>query len=87
MGKCWMVELENDMDHDELDFEIDSLIDVYHVKINDYPSNPLLAVMAKLESIICLAAEGPEVDHPGKLFQAILQEALEAMKIVEGENG
>ena len=41
MGKCWMVELENDMDHDELDFEIDSLIDVYHVKINDYPSNPL----------------------------------------------
>lgn len=51
----------------------------------EYPSNPLEGIKEKLESIICLAAEGPEVESHAKLFEAIIREASKALNILEGK--
>ena len=55
------------------------------LKFTEYPSNPLEKVKEKLESISCLAAEGPEVESHAKLFDAIVREALKALAVIEGK--
>jgi 2-iminoacetate synthase ThiH len=47
-----------------------------------YGSDPLEGIKENLESITCLAAEGPEVTPHAKLFEAILREALKALNIL-----
>ena len=41
MGKCWMLLLEDKADYDSLAMEINTLPEVYRVKLTEYPSNPL----------------------------------------------
>ena len=55
------------------------------LKLTEYPSNPITQVKEKLESITCLAAEGPEAESHAKLFDAIFKEALQAIEILEGK--
>jgi 2-iminoacetate synthase ThiH len=69
MGKCVLIEIGE-----------------YNRAIRtEYPSNPLEGIKEKLESIICLAAEGPEVESHAKLFEAIIREASKALNILEGK--
>ncbi len=83
MGKCWIIDDEQE--------RIMPLTLLYlaknfpGIKLTEYPSNPLAIAKEKLESIICLAAEGPDVESHANLFQAILKEALIALKAMEGK--
>ena len=63
----------------------DEILSYRILSVTEYPSNPLLAIKEKLESITCLAAEGPEVENHAELFQAIAREALKAIEIMEGK--
>jgi len=45
MGKCWMVESENEMDDDFLKNEMEALPEDYHAKVSAFPSNPLEPIM------------------------------------------
>jgi len=41
MGKCWTIESGADFELDDIRFEVESLREIYHVKVTEYPSNPL----------------------------------------------
>lgn len=85
MGKCFMLQVTNEFDLNDVTYEIESLPDIYRVNLTKYDSNPLEKVKEKLESITCLAAEGPEIENHAELFQAIAREALKAIEIMEGK--
>jgi hypothetical protein len=50
-----------------------------------YPRSRGEGIKEKLESIICLAVEGPECESHAKLFEAIIREASKALNILEAK--
>ena len=54
--------------------------------LESFDHDPLSVAREKLESITCLCAEGPEVTRRADLIQAILKEALTAIKSIEGRD-
>jgi hypothetical protein len=77
MGKCWLLESGEAKDFADL------LSGRVTYRLTEFPSNPLEPIMEirkKLESITCLAAEGPEVTPHSQLFQLITKEALSAIQ-------
>jgi len=81
-----MLLLEDEDDYDSLTMEIDTLPEVYHIKLTEYPSNPLEPIRevwedhAAKSTILFYAKEYPGTST-GKFCVAIQK----AMAIVEGK--
>jgi hypothetical protein len=87
MGKCWTIKETSDWKKGkliDLDLQNTETGQVLAI-VTEYDFNPMESVREKLQSIICLAAEGPEAESHAKLFEAIAKEALKTLDILEGK--